>query len=353
MISTGLKVVAVGGGTGLATLLRGLKGYVGAEGPWSIHQLSAIVTVTDEGGSSGVLRKELSMLPPGDVRNCIVALAEEEQLLSRLFNYRFQSESNFKGHSLGNLLLAALTDITGGFDAAILAASEVLAIRGRIFPSTLADVRVKAICVDGSELVGETAISGDHFVGSPAPEHARIERLELEPPDIEPVPEALDAIEEADLLIIGPGSLYTSILPNLLITRLGAAIRHARALRVYVCNVMTQPGETDGYSAEEHLRALIEHAGMFADVMIMNGSRPSETLLHAYEARNQHPVRFDISAIRELGVTPFFGDIISEGNFVRHDPDALALTLFRLYDRYGRRLQKMRRGQGEGDLENV
>lgn len=338
-----LKVVAIGGGTGLSTLLRGLKTYVEADGPWTIAQLSAVVTVTDEGGSSGILRKELSMLPPGDIRNCIVALAEEEQLLSRLFNYRFTSESNFKGHSLGNLLLAALTEITGGFDAAILAASEVLAIRGRIFPSTLADVRVRAICEDGTVLEGEIAIAGDHFVGSAPPDHPRIVRLELDPPQVEPVPEAVEALEDADLIVIGPGSLFTSILPNLLIPRLGDAIRHARALKVYVCNVMTQPGETDGYTAEDHLRAILEHVGMVADVMIMNGSRPSETSLLAYQARNQHPVLFDIHVIRDLGVTPFFGDIISEGNFVRHDAAALAETIFRLYDRYGRRLQKMRR----------
>lgn len=343
MQQSGLKVVAIGGGTGLSTLLRGLKAYVEADGPWTLDQLAAIVTVTDEGGSSGILRKELSMLPPGDIRNCIVALAEEEQLLSRLFNYRFTSESNFKGHSLGNLLLAALTDITGGFDAAILAASEVLAIRGRIFPSTLADVRVRAVCEDGTVLEGETAIAGDHFEGSPPPDHPRIVRLELDPPEVEPVPEAVEALEEADLIVIGPGSLYTSILPNLLIPRLGEAIRHARALRVYVCNVMTQPGETDGYSAQDHLRALLDHAGMLADVMIMNGSRPSQSLLRTYQARKQHPVLFDVNAIRELGITPFFGDIISEGNFVRHDSEALASTIFRLYDRYGRRLQSMRR----------
>lgn len=344
MLQGGLKVVTIGGGTGLSTLLRGLKVYTDADGPWSIEQLSAIVTVTDEGGSSGVLRKELSMLPPGDIRNCIVALAEEEQLLSRLFNYRFATES-FKGHSLGNLLLAALTDITGGFDSAILAASEVLAIRGRIFPSTLADVHVKAICDDGTELVGETAISGDHFVGSPAPQHSRIVRLELDPPGVEPIPEAVEAIREADLIVIGPGSLYTSILPNLLIQQIGEAIRNAQALRVYVCNVMTQPGETEGFTAEDHLRVLIEHVGLVVDVMIMNGSRPSETSLKAYQAQNQHPVVFEVNAIRELGVTPFFGDIISEGNFVRHDAEALATTIFRLYDRYGRRLQKMRRGR--------
>ena len=337
-----LNIVAIGGGTGLSTLLRGLKRYVDAEGVWSVQRLGAIVTVTDEGGSSGRLRREFSMLPPGDIRNCIVALAEEEQLLSRLFNYRFQNESALQGHSLGNLLIAALTDITGNFESAILAASEVLAIRGEIFPSTLADVRLRATCEDGTELLGETAISGDpgRTAGG---RHARIVHLGIEPPDAVPVERALAAIEAAHLIIIGPGSLYTSILPNLVIDKLAAAIRDARALRVYNCNVMTQPGETDGYSAEDHLSAIVEHAGLVVDVMAMNGRRPSEAILQTYAEQNQHPVTFDVNAIRDLGVTPFFGDIISEGNYVRHDSEALAQTLFRLYDRYGRSLERMRR----------
>ena len=338
--------MAIGGGTGLSTLLRGLKRYVDADGAWSIARLGAIVTVTDEGGSSGVLRKEFGMLPPGDVRNCIVALAEEEQLLSRLFSYRFQqADSALSGHSLGNLLLAALTDITGGFDNAILAASEVLAIRGEIYPSTLEQVRLHATLADGKELVGEVAISGS-LLGdrrkAPRP-HARIVHLSIDPADIQPTDGALQALREADLILIGPGSLYTSVLPNLLIKSITETIRHAKALRVYVCNVMTQPGETEGYKAEEHLSAIIEHAGLVADVMVLNGRRPSESILAAYAAENQHPVQFDINAIRELGVTPFFGDIIEEGNYVRHDSAALAETVFRLYDRYGRTLERMRR----------
>ncbi|HUO84542.1 MAG TPA: gluconeogenesis factor YvcK family protein [Thermoanaerobaculia bacterium] len=346
LTSSSFNLVAIGGGTGLSTLLRGLKRYVHLEeGPWSIGNLSAIVTVTDEGGSSGILRRELSMLPPGDVRNCIVALAEEEQLLSQLFNYRFESESALKGHSLGNLLLAALTEITGGFDHAILAASEVLAIRGSIFPSTLEHVRLKATCDDGTMLIGETAIAGDHLVGSAPPEHGAIIRLELDPPGVVPVDQAIAAIEEADLIVIGPGSLYTSILPNLVIPRLGDALRTARALRVYICNVMTQPGETDGYRAEDHLRKIVEHCGLVADVMVINGRRPSDPILEAYARQHQHPVAFDTREIRELGVTPFFGDVIAEGNFLRHDSEALAETLFRLYDRYGRRLQRLRRGE--------
>jgi len=341
--STELKIVAIGGGTGLSTLLRGLKVYVDSEGPWTIEKLAAIVTVSDEGGSSGVLRKELAMLPPGDIRNCIIALAEEEQLLSRLFSYRFDKVDGLQGHSLGNLLLAALTDITGDFEAAILAASEVLAIKGEIYPSTLADLRIRATCSDDSILAGELEISGSHIAGSAPPRHARIVQLSIDPPDAEPVDRAIEALANADLVILGPGSLYTSILPNLLIRKIGETVRTCRALRVYVCNVMTQPGETDGYSAQEHLKALMEHAGLVADVMIINGRRPSEATLRLYATQSQHPVEFDINEIRELGVTPFFGDIISEGNFVRHDSTALAQTIFRLYDRYGRRLQQVRR----------
>jgi uncharacterized cofD-like protein len=340
----GLNIVAIGGGTGLSTLLRGLKRYVDADGAWSVERLGAIVTVTDEGGSSGVLRKEFGMLPPGDVRNCIVALAEEEQLLSQLFSFRFESGHSLGGHSLGNLLLAALTNITGGFDNAILAASEVLNIAGDIYPSTLDDVRLRATLSDGTELHGEVAISGS-FLGEKAStrqDHGRIVHLGIDPADARPPQRALDALAEADLILIGPGSLYTSVIPNLLIKPIADALRQAKGLRVYICNVMTQPNETDGFSAEEHLSALIEHAGLVVDVMILNGRRPSETILEAYAAQNQHPVQFDIGAIRELGVTPFFGDIIAEGDFVRHDSAALADTILRLYDRYGRTIERMR-----------
>ncbi|HUP43972.1 MAG TPA: uridine diphosphate-N-acetylglucosamine-binding protein YvcK [Thermoanaerobaculia bacterium] len=341
----GLNIVAIGGGTGLSTLLRGLKAYVHADGPWSVSSLAAVVTVTDEGGSSGVLRKEFGMLPPGDIRNCIVALAEEEQLLSRLFKYRFDTDSALKGHSLGNLLLTALTEITGGFDEAVLAAQEVLAIRGKIIPSTLDDVRIRATLEDGTVIVGEVAISGSQIGEKPrmAPHHARIVQLDLDPADARPPARALEALAAADLIIIGPGSLYTSVLPNLVIRDIAAAIREARALRVYICNVMTQPGETDGYSAQDHLKAIADHAGLVVDVMVINGRRPSEAILRTYEEQNQHPVQFDTHSVRELGVTPFFGDIIAEGDFVRHDSTALADTIFRLYDRYGRTLERMRK----------
>ena len=343
----GLNIVAIGGGTGLSTLLRGLKTYVDVDGPWAVEELGAIVTVTDEGGSSGVLRKEFGMLPPGDIRNCIVALAEEEQLLSRLFAYRFDTDSALKGHSLGNLLLTALTDITGSFDNAVLAAAEVLAIRGAIYPSTLADVRLRATLENGDTIVGEVAISGSHIGEEPRTlaRHARITRLALEPPDVEPTDGAIAALAAADLILIGPGSLYTSVLPNLVIKRVAEALRNARALRVYVCNVMTQPNETDNYSAQDHLRAIIEHAGLVVDVMVLNGRRPSEATLANYAAMNQIPVQFDLEAIRELGVTPFFGDIIEEGNYGRPDPAALAQTILKLYDHYGRTLERMRKDQ--------
>ncbi|HEU4886466.1 MAG TPA: gluconeogenesis factor YvcK family protein [Thermoanaerobaculia bacterium] len=345
MPPSGVNIVAIGGGTGLSTLLRGLKRFVDGEGPWSVAALGAIVTVTDEGGSSGVLRKEFGMLPPGDIRNCIVALAEEERLLSQLFSYRFDTDSALKGHSLGNLLLTAMTDITGSFDNAVLAASEVLAIQGQIYPSTLADVRIRATLEDGAELVGEVAISGSYIGDAPRTtvRHARITHLAIEPPDVEPTDGALAALAAADLIIIGPGSLYTSVLPNLVIRRLAEALRNARALRVYVCNVMTQPNETDGYAAQDHLRAIVEHAGLVVDVMVMNGNRPSEAIIANYAAMNQHPVQFDLEAIRTLGVTPFFGDIIAEDDFVRHDPDALAQTIFQIYERYGRTLERMRK----------
>ncbi len=348
MTRKGLNIVAIGGGTGLSTLLRGLKRYVGADSAWSIARLAAIVTVTDEGGSSGVLRTEFGMLPPGDVRNCIVALADEEELLSRLFNYRFKADTALKGHSLGNILLTAMTDITGGFDRAILAASQILAIRGEIYPSTLQQVRLRATLADGTDLIGEVAISGSYLGQQASTEtrHARIVHLGLDPPDVEPVDRALEALAAADLILIGPGSLYTSVLPNLVIGPIAETLRHARALRVYVCNVMTQPGETDAYTAEEHLSAIIEHAGLVVDVMIMNGRRPSESILGAYEAQNQFPVPFDVGAIRELGATPFFGDIIAEGDYVRHDSAALADTIFRLYDRYGRSVERMRMREG-------
>lgn len=343
MPTSRIRLTAIGGGTGLASLLRGLKGYVDAEGPWGITSLSAIVTMTDDGGSSGALRREFSVLPPGDVRNCIVALAEEEKMLSQLLNFRFEQGSALEGHSLGNLLLTALTELRGSFLEAIGEISEILAIRGRIFPATLEDVRIRAFCADGTLLEGETAIGGDRLSDELPARHAPIVRLEILPPDAEPVAEAIDAILDADVVVIGPGSLYTSVLPNLAIPRIREALVETSALKIYICNVMTQPGETDDYTAADHLRAIIDHSGLVVDAMIVNGHRPAAALLEKYAERRQHPVACDPDEIREMGVAPFFGDIIAEGNFLRHDPEALARTIFRLYERYGRRAQKSRR----------
>src|SRR5947209_12531395 len=242
----GLKLVAIGGGTGLSTLLAGLKQLVGAsdgEGVW-LESLSAIVTVSDDGGSSGRLREELQMLPPGDIRNCMVALSEDSTLLSRLFRYRFRGSGELGGHSFGNLFLAALTEVTGDFVEAVRLSSEVLASKGRIYPATINDVRLVAELEDGTEVYGETQITASR---------APIRHLRLEPEHCLPLPEALAAIRAADVITIGPGSLYTSILPNLLVARVANAIGSAHAVKIFICNLMTQPGETDGYTARQHL----------------------------------------------------------------------------------------------------
>ena len=239
---SGLKIVSVGGGTGLSTLLSGLKTYMSKE-PVStracwVETLTAVVTVTDDGGSSGRLRDEFQILPPGDIRNCIVALAEDEHLLTRLFQYRFESEGELSGHSFGNLFLAALAGITGDFLEAIKVSSEVLAIKGRIFPSTVQDVALVAELMDGRVIRGETNI---------VESRSRIKRLRLSSEVCSPLPETLEAIKHADIITIGPGSLYTSIIPNLLVDGILDSMRDSAALKVYICNIMTQPGETDDF----------------------------------------------------------------------------------------------------------
>src|SRR5437870_3599768 len=244
----GLKLVAIGGGTGLSTLLAGLKRFTGQEdeSAW-LESLSAIVTVSDDGGSSGRLRDELQMLPPGDIRNCMIALSEDSTLLSRLFRYRFRGSGDLGGHSFGNLFLAALADVTGDFVEAVRLSSEVLASKGHIYPATITDVRLVAELDDGREVRGETQITAAH---------SSIRHLRLEPEHCVALPDALAAIRAADIVTIGPGSLFTSILPNLLVSRVADAIGAAGAIRVFVTNLMTQPGETDGYDAERHLRTV-------------------------------------------------------------------------------------------------
>jgi uncharacterized cofD-like protein len=320
----GLKLVALGGGTGLSTLLAGLKLLVGEsdeEGVW-LDTLSAIVTVSDDGGSSGRLRDELQMLPPGDIRNCMVALSEDSTLLSRLFRYRFRGSGELGGHSFGNLFLAALTEVTGDFVEAVRLSSEVLASKGRIYPATINDVRLVAELEDGSVVRGETQITA-----SKAPIH----RLHLEPEQCLPLPEALAAIRAADAITIGPGSLYTSILPNLLVARVADSIGSARAVKIFICNLMTQPGETDGYTARQHLEVVKKYAPQIHfDYVIANNRLISEEQAALYGADGAYQIGMhDHLLEKEYGAETEIirADLLDEGEKVRHSPEKLARVI--------------------------
>jgi uncharacterized cofD-like protein len=312
----GYKVVAIGGGTGLSTLLRGLKRKT--------TNLTAVVTVSDDGGSSGRLQKELGVLPPGDVRNCLVALADDEAMVTDLFRYRFHEGEGLTGHSFGNLFLAAMTGITGNFDRAIKESSRVLNIKGRVLPSTLGVVRLCARLADGSVVEGETTISKS---GQP------IKQVFFDPPYAAPLNEVIAAIREADAIVLGPGSLYTSILPNFLVDRVAREVASSPAVKMYVCNVMTQPGETDNMTAADHVQALLDNAGSrVCDYVIVN-DRPPSKLLEAYAEEGQVPVEPDIERIRAMGLTPIHADVISETATVRHDPEKLAQVVLSAVDR--------------------
>src|SRR6202789_1768435 len=287
-----IRVVALGGGTGLSTVLRGLKEYVSARKKELVHRpsvrrpisdLAAIVTVTDDGGSSGRLRREYRVLPPGDIRNCMVALSKDEHLLGKLFQYRFPAGRGLAGHSFGNLFLTALTNVTGDFPRAVRVSSQVLAIRGRIFPSTAQNVTLEAELEDGTIVRGETNISRSR---------KRIRRVRLVPRRVRPLPEVLEAIREADLVLVGPGSLYTSIIPNLLVEQVSETILHSGAVCVYIANLMTQPGETQHYSVADHVRAIYEHSrkGLF-DYVIVNRKPVPERLLRRYRAQGRSEER--------------------------------------------------------------
>jgi uncharacterized cofD-like protein len=316
----GLKLVAIGGGTGLSTLLEGLKKFVGRHGglTW-LESLSAIVTVSDDGGSSGRLRDELQMLPPGDIRNCMIALSEDSTLLSRLFRYRFRGSGDLGGHSFGNLFLAALADVTGDFVEAVRLSSEVLASKGHIYPATIADVRLVAELEDGREVHGETQITGTK---------SAVRRLRLEPEHCLPLPGALAAIRDADLITIGPGSLYTSILPNLLVSKVADAIAESHATKVFVTNLMTQPGETDGYDAQRHLATVMNYAPQIQfDYVLLNDRPISDVQTARYAADGAHQVRWDDAGTSANGTRRaeiVRADLLEEGEMVRHDPDRLA-----------------------------
>lgn len=309
----------MGGGTGLSTLLSGLKRRVGQTSAdmW-LESLSAIVTVSDDGGSSGRLRDELQMLPPGDIRNCMIALSEDSTLLSRLFRHRFRGEGELGGHSFGNLFLAALTEVTGDFTEAIRLSSEVLASKGHIFPATLSDVRLVAELNDGTMVRGETQISASR---------KPIKRLHLEPEHCLPLPQVLKAIRSADIITVGPGSLYTSILPNLLVSQVARAIGETPATKIFINNLMTQPGETDGYSARQHLDTVREYAPeIHFDFVIVNNRRISQEQAERYAAEEAFQIGIDESIEEALeGFTQImFADLLDEGDKVRHSSTRLA-----------------------------
>jgi uncharacterized cofD-like protein len=317
----GLNLVALGGGTGLSTLLAGLKRRVGdasSDDLW-ISSLSAIVTVSDDGGSSGRLRDELQMLPPGDIRNCMIALSEDSTLLSRLFRHRFRGQGELGGHSFGNLFLAALTEVTGDFTEAVRLSSEVLASKGHIYPATISDVRLAAELEDGTIVRGETQISASRVP---------IRRLRLEPEQCLPLPETLKAIRAADVITVGPGSLYTSILPNLLVSRVAAAIGESQATKIFICNLMTQPGETDNYSARQHLETTKSYAPeIHFDFVIVNDRRITKEQEQRYALEGAYQIGIDDDAIDsalDRSTVVIRTNLLEDGEKVRHDSALLA-----------------------------
>jgi uncharacterized cofD-like protein len=328
MTTGGQNLVAIGGGTGLSTLLAGLKKRVGksADGIW-IDNLSAIVTVSDDGGSSGRLRDELQMLPPGDIRNCMIALSEDSSLLAKLFRYRFRGDGELGGHSFGNLFLAALTEVTGDFTEAIRLSSEILASKGHIFPATISDVRLVAELEDGSVVSGETQISK-----SAQP----IRRLQLEPERCLPLPEVLKAIRSADIITVGPGSLYTSILPNLLVAQVARVIGQSQATKIFVNNLMTQPGETDGYNARAHLEAIKKYAPeIHFDFVVVNNRRVSAEQAELYAAEGAYQIGIDdpIEDVVDQATEIVRADLLDGGEKVRHNSERLAEVVLECRER--------------------
>ena len=325
-----LRIVAIGGGTGLSTVLHGLKEYAGDSGEADI---TAVVTVSDDGGSSGRLRREFDVLPPGDIRNCLVALSEDEALLSKLFQYRFSEGRGLKGHSFGNLFLTALTNLTGDFARAVRFSSEVLASLGRIYPATEANVVLEAELENGRSVRGETKISKSR---SP------IRRIRLRPRTCKPLRETLEAIEQADLITLGPGSLFTSVIPNLLVQGIPEAIRRSRAIRAYFVNLMWQPGETIGFRASDHVAAIEQHAGKLLDVVVVNTRSISGKQRRKYAVKEVHAVLNDVDRLAEKGLEVVTADLLADGDTVRHDPRltaAVAMDLARRGRSAGRKIR--------------
>ena len=313
-LNRGPRIVAVGGGTGLSMLLSGAKNIT--------NNLTAIVSVGDDGGSSGRLREEMGILPPGDIRHCITALADDEDLVNKLFKYRFTNGEGLEGHSFGNLFLTALYDITGDMVSAVRASSRVLSIRGRVLPATLDDMKLVAKMEDGRIIHGESTI----------PEaHGKIKRLYTEPANCKALPDVIQAIRDAELIILGPGSLYTSVIPNLLVKEISEEIIKSKAKKIYVCNIMTQPGETDNYTVSDHLKALIQHAGSnkIVDAVLVNDYLP-DNLAGKYQEAGSYPVKLDVPEVKKLGIKIFAKKLIqdSKEGLVRHSSTRVARAVY-------------------------
>nr|MBO2494976.1 YvcK family protein [Clostridia bacterium] len=317
--SKGPKVVAIGGGTGLSTLLRGLKLYT--------PNITAVVTVADDGGSSGMLRQDLGILPPGDIRNCILALANVEPIMERLLQYRFK-EGSLKGQNLGNLLIAAMVDIAGGFVNAIKGVSSVLAVTGRVLPVSLENVHLVATLEDGTVIHGESRIPDEQIK-----KNSPIKEISMDNPDCRALPDVIKAIEEADIVVLGPGSLYTSIIPNIIVKEVAQALRQSQALKIYVCNVMTQPGETTGYSVVDHVNAIIKHGGAdIIDVVLVNRSNFPDELLKKYRLEGAEPVDCsDLHKLRDMGIKYVQADLSDfSRSLIRHNPQKLAYEIIKI-----------------------
>jgi uncharacterized cofD-like protein len=308
ILEKGPKVVVIGGGTGLSMLLHGLKEFT--------SNITAVVTVADDGGSSGRLRQDMDVLPPGDIRNCLVALADAEPLMGKLFQFRFEEGNELKGHNFGNLFITAMSKVTGNFDIAIKESSKVLAIRGSVVPSTLDKVTLVAEHSDGSESVGESNI----------PKALKpIKKIYLRPDGSKPTQEAVEAIRKADAIVLGPGSLYTSIMPNLLVERLYKEVAGSKAIKIYVCNVMTQKGETDGYKASDHLKAIIDHtASGIVDYCIVNTAKIHDTILERYKSEGSVQVAADVDNLKKMKCKAIEAHIVKVKDYVRHDSEKLA-----------------------------
>ena len=313
-LGKGPAITVVGGGHGLSVLLRGIK--------QATSNVTAVVTVADDGGSSGRLREELGMIPPGDLRNCLVALADTEPLMEKLFQHRFEGDSQLSGHSFGNLFIAAMAQVTGDVETALKESSKVLAVKGRVLPASKEFVRLDAIMEDGSIVCGESKI----------PEaHKKIHRVKLFPEHVEAVQSSLDALRDAEAIVLGPGSLYTSIMPNLLVEGIGDALCRSKAVKIYICNVMTQPGETDGYTASMHVKAILDHAGRNAvDYVIVNSTPVPEDLKKKYAEAGAYPVIVDEDVLKALGVGVIKADLITDKDAIHHDPKKLAESVMQV-----------------------